>query len=95
MERADLRACLESYYNVDELKGKCFDEGIDYELFPTDKGSFIRELMAFCQREHRFEWLVDLCSERKDSLPGRTAAEKVRDHDFSILSDCPLSAGYT
>ena len=88
MENADLRSCLESYYSVDELKNKCFDEGIDFEQFPSDKSPFIRELILHCQRVNRFEWLVGLCSERRDSLPRQTVAEKVRDHDFLILSNC-------
>lgn len=85
MERSELRSCLESRYTIDELKTKCFDANIDYQAFPTEKlESFVRELVLFCERNGRKEWLIKLCSEKG----GSPSAAALREHDYATLSDC-------
>ena len=89
MERAELRNHLQSRYTIEELKNICFDARIAYEQFPTDKmPSFVRELVLYCERNNCYEWLVDLCSENRDSSPGPISTAKLRDHDFAVLSEC-------
>ena len=92
MNRAELRSCLASRYSIDELKTQCFDAGIDYQEFPTDKiMSFVRELVLYCERNGKLEWIVGLCIEKGGSSSTTVSTAALKTHDYEILSDCHTS----
>jgi hypothetical protein len=89
MNRKELLSCLERHYTRDELMTKCFEVHIDYQEFPTDKlSSFIRELVLYCERSGRQEWLIDLCPDKGTSPSKANSPATLNAHDHATLSDC-------
>lgn len=89
MNRTELLSCLESRYTPDELMTKCYQAHINYHEFPTDKiTSFIRELVMYCERTGRREWLEGLCTDRGGSPSATNSTAALNAHDHATLSDC-------
>ena len=68
-ERKQLRQLLINRFNLNELKNLAFDIGVDFQLFThNEKGSFSRELIAFCERRNKLPLLIaEALGQRPDS----------------------------
>jgi len=89
MERTDLLNCLKGRFDIEELKTLCFEMHIDYNGFKTDNNeAFSRDLILYCERKNRYADLVERCAPNGTQNSSQTPSIKLRDSDFSVLSDC-------
>ena len=66
---AELRRKIGEYFNESELKGLCFDIGIDYEDFSIGtKQDKVREVLAYCLRHGRVSDLRTACRRVRPSV---------------------------
>jgi hypothetical protein len=68
--KAELRNLLAEWFNLEELKGLCFDLGIRYEEIPGEaKSTRAMELVEYCYRHGRLTRLVTTCKQLRPHLP--------------------------
>ncbi len=89
MEHTDLLHCLQRRFNIDELKTLCFKLGIEHELFnSSNHEAFARELIRYCERNNLYDELVTRCEIKGSGEPAVSSGTRLREHDFSVFSDC-------
>lgn len=90
MDRLVLRRAIDEHFNESELKGLCFELGIDFEhLDGNNKADKVRALILYCERHRRLDELVEAIVRLRPTLGDPTVSALDRNGKDSVTVDQP------